>query len=184
MGELPGPVLVVAGPSGVGKSTVGARLAEGFARSAHVQQDAFLNFIVRDENTPAREDEARLHEVLGAVLATTALEFARCGYTVVVDGHLRPAGVQAWADGCASRHIAVHYAVLRTDLATCLTRATKRGLPFDVADYTAQHDGFADLGAYEGHAIDATPDPTNVSTAVMSAFRAGHLVVRPTGSHS
>jgi adenylate kinase family enzyme len=45
------PVLVVAGPSGAGKTTVGRLVAAAFDPSAHVQIDELMRFVVSSPST-------------------------------------------------------------------------------------------------------------------------------------
>ena len=68
---------------------------------------------------------------------------------MILDGHLFPNGLQGLAEGCALRGIAVHYAVLRTDLATCIARRTSEARareegPTPLADLIAR---FSELHA-------------------------------------
>ena len=177
-----GPIVVVAGPSGVGKSTVAALVASAVPRSAHVQQDVFLRFMLSGGDGASSPQDAQHGEVVGAAMATTAMTFAEGGFLVVLDGHLFPAGVQGLSDRCARQSIPVHYGVLRADIATCLERARRRGLPFDPSDYAAQHGAFSDLGRFEDHTVDASPPVADVSAALLSAFRSGRLLVPPAGA--
>lgn len=122
------PILVVSGPSGAGKTTVGRLIAASFDKSVHIQIDAFMRFITNGWVDPWLSESASQNEVVGVSAAASAIQFALGGYTVVVDGHLFPEGAEGMAQLCRRRGIALHYAVLRSDLETCERRASPRGL--------------------------------------------------------
>ena len=95
---------------------------------------------------------------------------------------------------CDARRVALHYAVLRPDLATCIARAAQRA---DSPDFTPQavfadfdlsrsddlrsfavlHARFANLGEHEQKVIDASSPPEHVAEAVLAAFDSGALRV-------
>ncbi len=78
-------VLVLTGPPGSGKSTVGGLVAGRFATAAHVESDWFWTTIVGGHVPPwLAEADAQNRTILKAFAA--AGELARGGYTVVVDG--------------------------------------------------------------------------------------------------
>jgi predicted kinase len=182
------PLIVVSGPSGVGKTTVGCLVAAGFERSAHLDADDFMVSIVRGWIDPSLPDAAPQHQAVGGALAGAAFGFAEQGYTTVVSGHLFPEGVQGLAVGCAARGVPCHYAVLTADLETCRARATARGerrWPLVSDAFAQQHERFARLDVDQRHVLDATASPAVVTDAVLAAFRAGRLVVEPpTGGRS
>jgi hypothetical protein len=186
MSGTPNPILVVSGPTAVGKSTVSRLVATALPSSAHLQGNDFLYAVVGGWVRPWLPEAAEQNEVVGGAMAVASMAFAAGGYTVVLDGHLFPAGVVGLAAGCAHRGITVHYAVLRTDLATCLDRANGRGDGWgqettSLADLQPQlaelHARFADLGAFEAHVIDASGTPDEVALAVLTALRSERLVV-------
>lgn len=180
----PAPILVVSGPAGVGKSTTSALVAAAFPSSVHLQADVFTYAIMQGRVPSWLPEAAQQHEVVGAALAVAAMQYAEGGYTVVLDGHLFPDGVSGLAAGCAGRGIAVHYAVLHAELATCLARANGRGddwgrEPTPLAELQGSmadlHARFA--GVDEAHVIDATVTPDEVAAAVLTACRSGRLLV-------
>lgn len=186
MTGTPSPIVVVSGPTAVGKSTVSRLVATALPTSAHLQGDDFLYAIVGGWVQPWLPEAAEQHEVVGAAMAVASMAFAEGGYTVVLDGHLFPAGVEGLAAACARRGIAVHYAVLRADLDTCLARANGRGEGWgrdttslaDLQPLLADlHTRFADLGAFEAHVIDASGTPDQVAVAVLTALRSERLAV-------
>jgi len=106
-------------------------------------------------------------------------------YTVILDGHLFPNGLQGLAEGCALRGIAVHYAVLRTDLATCIARRTSEARAREEGPDAARRPNrpvlrasrpFSDLGGFEANVIEAAGAPDGVAAAVLAAFHSGRLV--------
>ena len=177
------PVLVVTGPSGVGKTTVGGAVASAFDPGVHLRLDDGMPWIVSGRVDPWLPEAARQNEVFGAAMAAAAMQFAAGGYAVVFDGHMfpealtGPSGLAAW---CDERGVVLHYAVLRADVATCLARATARGigLPLDEEGLAQQHARFADLGPYDAHAVDASGSPGAVAAAVLAAFHTDRLRVR------
>ena len=174
------PIIVVAGPSGVGKSTVSRLVAAAFEWSAIVPTDTVRGFVVNGWVDPWLPEAERQHEIIGGVLAVAAMQLAGGGYTTVVDGHLFPRGVEGLAVACARRSVPLHYVVLRADLATCWARARSRGegrWPLEWASFDELHAKFAQVGAYEPHVIDATGPSEHVAACVLTALREGRLTV-------
>lgn len=118
--------------------------------------------------------------MLGAALAASALQLAEGGYTVVLDGHFFPDRLDGLLRACMRRRIPLHYAVLRADLATCLTRIDRRR-PGDADNaelVRQQHARSADLGVREAYAIDATKcEALDVAAALRGAIDTGLLLV-------
>ena len=178
------PVLVISGPVGVGKTTVGRLIAREFDPSVHVRLDEFLAFFVRGWIEPSLPESAHQNDVVGAAIAAATLRFAEGNYTVVLDGHFFPDAIDELAETFGARSTPLHYAVLRADLPTCLSRAAERRLDtedfgFDESAVAQLHARFSDIGAYESHVVDARPASDHVAAEVLAAFRAGRLAVAP-----
>ena len=172
------PLLIVSGPTGVGKSTVSGLLAATFDRSVHLKGDDFMAAVVSgwvDPNLPAAEQQ---NEAIGAAFAVSSISFAQNGYTTIVDGYVFPDGVAGLAAACAARGLACHYVVLTADRETCWTRASGRSegrWPLEFEPFAAVHERFTSLDLDARHRIEATGSPESVRDAVLSAFRAGRL---------
>lgn len=183
MFDMPAPVVIVSGPSGVGKTTASRLVARALPGSVHLQADEFTYAIVNGFVEPQLPEAEHQNEVVGGAFAVAAMAFAAGGYAVIVDGHLFPAGVEGLATACASRAIALHYAILRADLPTCLARATNRAAagrdraPLDEISLAALHAKFSELGDYERHVVDAAGAPEHAAAAILDGMRSGALLV-------
>lgn len=175
------PILVVSGCSAVGKSTVSRLLSATVAHSLHMQTDVFCCFFDDPFPDPATPEGAHRYEVIGTAQAAAAVQFALGNYTVIIDGPIFPQGADGMAHMCERRGVTVHYAVLRTDLDTCLQRARRRlpAGPPDVNEFKALHAKFADLAHRKSHAIDASGSPREVADALLAAFSSGRLSLDP-----
>jgi predicted kinase len=176
MDDSSGPILVVGGSSGVGKTTVSAALGRAFGDSVHIRVDDFMRMVVSDEVVWTDE---RQNHVLGGAALSAALTCAEGGYNVLLDGHILPAVLPAMSEWATRRGVPLHYAVLRADLATCRARVDARDLnfPIDARAFADVHARFADLGDREANVIDGSGTTGDVTAAVLEAFRAGRLRV-------
>jgi tRNA uridine 5-carbamoylmethylation protein Kti12 len=178
MREAPAPILIVTGPSGVGKSTVSRLVAATLdEKSTHVRIDDFTRFVVNGWVEPWLPESAHQNEVLGGAVAVAAMQFAQGGYTVVVDGHVFLDSLEELARACLRREVPLHYAVLRCDLGTCLERATNASIGErpNPARFADLHARFDELGEHERNVVEATGKPDEVAAAVLAAFRSGRL---------
>ena len=173
-----GPLVVVSGPAGVGKSTVCGLLAEHFDRSVCIGADDFAAFIRRGFIEQWRVESHRQNETLGAAMAVAAMAFAEGGYAVVLDGHFFPHGFDGLAEACAARGIEAHYAVLRADLQVCRARATARDAMDPGQQFDELHGRLQALGVYEPHVIDATGPATQVAATLLQRLVRGELAAR------
>jgi predicted kinase len=170
-------MLVVTGPSGVGKSTISRRVAATLETSVHVRIDDFTRFVVNGWVEPWLPEAAHQNDVLGRAVVAAAMQFSAGGYTTVLDGDVFPDAIEELARACRDRGMALHYAVLRCDLGTCMERAKSRdpGERLDPVPFSELHARFCDLGEYEANVVEAAGTPDQVTAAVLDALRSGRL---------
>lgn len=177
----PARVIVVSGPSGAGKSTVAAALAHDAGRpTVLVTTDDFFRAVATGGVAPflpeaQRQNETVVDAVVDAVVAAVGA-YARGGYDVVVDGVVGPWFLDRYRAAAAGGAWDLDYVVLRPARDVAIARGAARGGGElrDPDALGAIHEGFADLGALEPHALDTTGhDADETARVVRAALDAG-----------
>jgi thymidylate kinase len=169
-------LLVVTGPSGVGKSTVSRLVVSGVEQSAHVRMDSFLFSVVGGWVDPWRPEATHQNRIVGGAAVAAAMQFIAGGYTVAFDGTVFPDALDELPEACHRREIPLHYVVLRCDLTTCFDRAMARdGERPNAEQFADLHARFSALGAREAHVVDASGTADEVAARVLAAFRSGAI---------
>ena len=157
-------LLLLSGPPGAGKTTVGRIVASRCSRSACIQSDWFWTAIVNGHVPPWEPGADRQNRVMIRSAVATAARMADGGYSTVLEGIIGPWHFDLVRDELATCPAGVSYVVLRPQLDACLARATGR-----VDDGPDQRDAltdegpirhmwneFADLGDYERCVVDSS----------------------------
>ena len=149
-----GEIVVLSGPPGSGKSTVGRALARRWPRAVHIHTDDFYRWIVSGYVAPWLPEAHGQNIVAMEAMAQAADRFAEGGYVVVVDGIVGPWFLEPWR----TRRRPVSYVVLRPSLEVAEHRAATRKdhALQDLSVVALMHQAFEDLGPLEPHAIDST----------------------------
>jgi predicted kinase len=155
-----GSVVIVSGAPGAGKSSVARRLAETSprAQAVHLHTDDFYANIVKGFIEPWRAEAHVQNTAVMAAFVASSARYAEAGFEVVVDGIVGPWFLEPWL-ALARSGTEVHYVVLRPDEATNIARGSARMAPgalTDAAVISQMWRQFADLGAFEAHALDTT----------------------------
>jgi predicted kinase len=175
---MTGSILLIAGPPGAGKSTVGALVAERSERSVHLHTDDLYAWIAKGYIEPWRAESYDQNVLIFSVAAGAAERFAAGGYDVVVDGVLGMWGLEPWR----ALDRPVSYALLLPSAAAARQRAADRGehplKDLDVVDQ--MHAAFlAHLDGYERHVIDSTDhDPAVTADDLCRRVDGGDLLLR------
>ncbi|HSS04324.1 MAG TPA: AAA family ATPase [Solirubrobacterales bacterium] len=180
---MPGdtPVLIVTGPPGVGKTTAAEVLAARFARSAHLEADAFFRFVRSGYVEPWRPESHDQNRVVMGVAARAAAAYAVAGYFTIVDGIVIPGWfLEPLRDLLHDAGHEVAYAVLRAPLPVCTARVRDREgetlLDPEAIEQICQ--SFADLGEFEANAVELGGEsPDEVAEMLERRLGDGSLLV-------
>lgn len=164
-------IVIISGPSGVGKSTIARKLAEQSVheRAVHIHTDDFYKYICKGYIEPWKPESNDQNIVVAEVMTACAARFSEGGYEVIVDGVVGPWHLKPWIQ-TTNNAVAVHYVILRPNVQTTVTRAITRKGTNDLVDAEAVKNiwgDFADLGKYESHVIDTTYQTAEESLMVV-----------------
>jgi len=177
-------LLILTGPPGAGKTTVGTIIASEPPLSACLQSDWFWTTIVNGHIPPwERAADAQNRAVIRAATAA-GVRLANAGFTVVLDGIFGQWHFEPLREELAQCTAPVNYAVLRPDSDTCLVRARGRVLESprhrdaltDEGPIRHMWDQFHHLGPMEQFVIDnSVIDPRATAMLVRKRMAAGEL---------
>jgi hypothetical protein len=179
-----GTPLMLSGPPGAGKTTVGSIIASESPLSACIHSDWFWTRIVNGHIPPWEGAADAQNRAVIRAAAAAGVRMANAGFTVVLDGILGPWHFEPLSEELAQCRTPVHYAVLRPDSDTCFVRARARVLESPqhrdalTAEGPIRHmwDQFQDLGPIEEFVIDnSVIDPRATAMLVRTRMAAGDL---------
>jgi chloramphenicol 3-O-phosphotransferase len=88
--ETPGDILILTGPPGSGKTSVGHALAGRYERSVHLEADSFFRFIQAGYVSPWRPESHAQNTFVMGLVADAAAGYAGQGYRTIVEGIFAP----------------------------------------------------------------------------------------------
>jgi chloramphenicol 3-O-phosphotransferase len=172
-----GSIIILTGPPGAGKSTVGRMLADrSETRSVHLHTDNFYVWIRKGYVAPHLPESQAQNIIVLGVIVEAALGYARGGYDVYLDGIVGPWALEPFLAARARDGIDMRYVVLRPGEEVALRRAKLRkteGLK-DTGPLRSMWQAFASLGDLEPHVLDTSGlSAEETATRIAERLRAG-----------
>jgi predicted kinase len=179
-----GMLLILTGPPGAGKTTVGAIVASDSPLSACIHSDWFWTTIVNGHIPPWEPAADAQNRVVIQAATAAGVRMANAGFTVVLDGILGPWHFEPLREELVQCTSPVSYAVLRPDSDTCLARARGRVLESPQHRHALTDEGpirhmwkqFDDLGPIEEFVINSSGiDPRATAMLLRQRLAADEL---------
>jgi hypothetical protein len=163
----PGPVLLLTGSPGCGKTTVAPLVADRHEPSVCLDLDWFFAKVRRGYIEPWLGEAHAQNRVILRAAAEAVAAFAQGGYFTVAEGILYPFMVDLFAEACVPHWIELNYAVLRAPIDVVQQRVQDRrsepGHAGALADASVVDDLWAQFeshGVEERHRVDTGARPT------------------------
>jgi tRNA uridine 5-carbamoylmethylation protein Kti12 len=174
-----GPILILTGAPGVGKTTVARLLAGRSERAVHLESDRFFHFIASGYIEPWKPESREQNALVMRIIGEAAAAYAAAGYFTIVEGIVIPGFFfEPLRDWLRQAGHQVEFAVLRAPLDVCQARAATRDSqpladPQVVDQLWKQFDG---LGPLEANVVEVSAKrPAEVADVVAAALREGSL---------
>jgi len=177
-------LLVLTGPPGAGKTTVGRLIAAKSPTSACIHSDWFWTTIVNGRIPPWERAANAQNGAMIRSATAAAVRIANAGFTTVLDGIIGPWFFDAVSEELEYCRVPVDYAVLRPDVETSIARAQRRVLESEEHRDALADEGpirhmwnqFSDLGPFEPHVIDTSDvGPEETALLIHRRIADGHL---------
>ena len=176
-----GEVLVLSGPPAAGKSTVATLITDRSGLSVHLRADYFWDEFIRNGFLrPWMPESHDQNTTVMRAITAAAVEYAKGGYSVVVDGIVGPWFVELVAETFASHGVVWHYAILLPASDVNVERSRSRSKTITQEALDKMYGEFSShLDGYEKHIVDSTQlDAAQTAEVVCKSMEAGELQIR------
>jgi tRNA uridine 5-carbamoylmethylation protein Kti12 len=172
-------LLILTGPPGAGKTTVGRLVASHFSPSIVLDADWFWGSVVSGFIPPWEPASNEQNRTLTRASLAAATRLAYGGFTTVLEGHFGPWHVDVIREELSHTTMTAAYIILRPPLEECLRRATERRREPKHRD--ALHDEdvirglyaqYEAIGPFEGHVLSTTGTLDDTVTSIVDILRA------------
>ncbi|HEY5267492.1 MAG TPA: AAA family ATPase [Acidimicrobiales bacterium] len=155
--------LILTGPPGAGKTTVGRLVAEAFEPSVALESDFFWAAIVNGQIPPWEFESAEQNRTMIRASLAAATCLVASGYVTVLEGIVGPWFFNLLREELYDVSATISYVVLRPTLEDCLFRSKDRrrdprhaGALSEEEPIRRLYSQFESLGSHERNVIDTS----------------------------